>query len=90
MADHFCRAESRFVVGEGTRHRTTCTPCKWTSQWHRTRALANADYQAHSTPKPTFQEPTDRELLDYGLSLVHATGLGYGFNTKQGGSTDGK
>lgn len=89
MAEHFCRAESRFLPGQGTRHRTTCTPCKWTSQWHRTRTEADADYRAHTTPKAAFYEPTDRELLNYGLPIEHATGLGYGFKVKARG-LDGK
>lgn len=78
MADHFCRAESRFLPGQGTRHRTVCTPCKWTSQWHRTRADANADFQAHTSPKVAFYEPTDLELTNYGLHPSLVTGQQYG------------
>lgn len=78
MSDHFCRAESRFIYGQGTRHRTVCSPCRWTSQWHRTKALANADYTDHSTPAKTWSEPTDLELVDYGMPAAFVTGEPYG------------
>jgi hypothetical protein len=65
---HFAHLEDRFLHGQGRRFRVTCSPCRWTSQWHRNKAEANADYARHSTAPTAFAEPTDIDLIQYGLN----------------------
>lgn len=78
MTDHFANLQDRFIYGQGKRWRVECKPCRWTSQWHRTSRLANDDYTAHCTPRPVFVEPTDTELVGYGLHPALVTGADYG------------
>ena len=75
---HFARLEDRILHGQGRRFRVTCSPCRWTSQWHRNKAEANADYARHSTAPTAFAEPTDLELTNYGLHPSLVTGQQYG------------
>ena len=78
MAEHRQRTTSTFHFGEGRKFTAHCDPCNWHSQSHRAENDANADFQAHTSPKVAFYEPTDLELTNYGLHPSLVTGQQYG------------
>jgi hypothetical protein len=75
---HFRRINEFFVPGEGRRWRAVCKPCGWQSQKHRSADAANADFARHTTPPKVWAEPTDAELVGYGLHPSLVTGQEYG------------